>query len=333
MAKTRVFVSSTYYDLKHVRASLENFIDTLGYEPVLSEKGDIAFTPDAALEESCYREVGNADIFVLIIGGRYGSEAGAHGSASHKHAFFDRYDSVTKKEYSAALSSKIPIYILIERSVYAEYRTYLRNRDLKEITYAHVDSANIFLLIEEILSQPRNNPVHEFDRYQDIETWLKEQWSGYFKELLKQSSNRQQLLTLSAKIAELAEVNNTLKRYLEEVVSSVVPDKRESQNLIQEESKRLETAKQEIDLSLNAFMDFAARRLPARPSELMEMIRNAESSEALKVALIDRFGSNGHHIGHLICHDLLALRNVNEAREYMRLPPFKASKAGTENHE
>lgn len=53
MAKPRVFVSSTYYDLKHIRTSMELFIRSLGYEPILSEKGDIAFTPDKPLDESC----------------------------------------------------------------------------------------------------------------------------------------------------------------------------------------------------------------------------------------------------------------------------------------
>jgi hypothetical protein len=37
MAKPRVFISSTFYDLRHVRADLERFIKDMGYEPVLSE--------------------------------------------------------------------------------------------------------------------------------------------------------------------------------------------------------------------------------------------------------------------------------------------------------
>jgi hypothetical protein len=75
MAKPRVFISSTYYDLKYVRSSLELFVESLGFDPVLSERGDVAYAHDRPLDESCYREVQNCGIYVLIIGGRYGSEA------------------------------------------------------------------------------------------------------------------------------------------------------------------------------------------------------------------------------------------------------------------
>lgn len=39
MANLRVFVSSTFYDLHHVRNDLFNFLSSMGYEPVLHEKG------------------------------------------------------------------------------------------------------------------------------------------------------------------------------------------------------------------------------------------------------------------------------------------------------
>lgn len=34
MAKPRIFVSSTYYDLKHIRSSPENVIESSGYEDI-----------------------------------------------------------------------------------------------------------------------------------------------------------------------------------------------------------------------------------------------------------------------------------------------------------
>ena len=39
MAKPRVFISSTFYDLRQVRQDLDQFIMSLGYEPIRNEEG------------------------------------------------------------------------------------------------------------------------------------------------------------------------------------------------------------------------------------------------------------------------------------------------------
>ena len=43
MAKPRVFLSSTYYDLKHVRERIERFLANFGMEPVLFESDNVTF--------------------------------------------------------------------------------------------------------------------------------------------------------------------------------------------------------------------------------------------------------------------------------------------------
>ena len=53
MARPRVFISSTFYDLRHVRADLEAFIRDMGYDPVLHERGAVPYGSDQALEEYC----------------------------------------------------------------------------------------------------------------------------------------------------------------------------------------------------------------------------------------------------------------------------------------
>jgi hypothetical protein len=233
MAKPRVFISSTYYDLKHVRSSLEHFVESLGFECTLSERGNIPYASEVPLDESCYREVENVDMLVLLIGGRYGSEASA-GKTQGGKGFFDKYDSITKKEYETAVKRDIPVFIMIERSVYAEYLTFNHNRDTAGIKYAHVDSVNIFHLIDQILRQPTNNPVYQFDGHADIAAWLREQWAGLFRDLLARKS---QLMTLGAQINKVNEVNATLKRYLEQVIEKVNPD--QAERIIKEESQRL----------------------------------------------------------------------------------------------
>jgi hypothetical protein len=215
---------------------MDIFIESLGYETVLSEKGHIAYAPDMPLDQSCYKEISSTDIFVLIVGGRYGSET-SEGDRKKDKEFFDRYESVTKKEFEEANRRDVPTYILIENNVYSEYQTYLRNKKNESIAYAHVDSVNIFKFIEKILSLPRNNATKTFEKFSDIESWLREQWAGLFRELLQRMSEQKKFTELSHQVDGLKEINTTLKTYLESVMQVVSPDK--SNEIIKAEHKRL----------------------------------------------------------------------------------------------
>jgi hypothetical protein len=76
MAKApAVMVSSTFYNLRQIRTALARFIeDELGYRSLLSEYNSFPVDPDADTIENCWRRVEqDADILVLVIGGRYGS--------------------------------------------------------------------------------------------------------------------------------------------------------------------------------------------------------------------------------------------------------------------
>lgn len=50
MAVPRVFLSSTFFDLKQVRNNIGDFIKGLGYEPVMHEKSSVAYTYTTPLE-------------------------------------------------------------------------------------------------------------------------------------------------------------------------------------------------------------------------------------------------------------------------------------------
>ncbi|MGC3966097.1 MAG: DUF4062 domain-containing protein [Pirellulales bacterium] len=321
MAKPRVFVSSTYYDLKHIRSSLDLFIESLGYEPILSEKGDIAYSPDTPLDESCYREATTADIFVLIIGGRYGSEASGPDKKANRD-FNERYESITKKEYDTASVNNTPIYILIESSVYAEYRTYQRNKDLEKVNYAHVDSANVFRLIEEILAKPRNNPVHTFERFADIETWLRDQWAGLFRELLKCKSDQKQLAALTAQVENLSAVGETLKRYSEAILSGT--SKEDSTKLIEDEEKRLEEKRINEEFEANPWTMFVHDITNIDAAQFKELIVKARSTDEF-VALITQKAGNRDFTESLRMNlsEHHSVRLLNRLRDVLKLPPFQ----------
>jgi len=324
MARPRVFVSSTYYDLKHVRASLDLFIDSLGFDPVLSEKGDIAYAPDRPLDESCYREAETADIFVLLVGGRYGSEASGPDRKTPL-TFFQRYESITKKEYESASARDIPIYILVEKGVHSEYQTFLRNKSNTDIKYAHVDSVNVFVLLDEILSRPRNNPVHTFEKLEDIQGWLREQWAGLFRELLRRQSQQQQLAGLTLQIAELKEVNETLKTYLEAVMKGA--GREETSKLIASEEQRLEEVRRQEQLRANPFARYAEKDLQL-PFDVF--YRAVATSNNLDEFLRAVTGGVSHRDASASIRSTLrasrhARHDLNEARAVVGMPHFFSS--------
>jgi len=323
VAKPRIFVSSTYYDLKHIRASLELFITSLGFEPILSEKGDITFTPDRPLDESCYREAKNSDIYVLIIGGRYGSEVSRGKKRGETKSFYERYDSITKEEYKAAATENIPIYILIEKSVYSEYQTYLKNKDRNDIVYAHADSVNIFKLIEEILAQKQNNPVQTFERHSDIESWLREQWSGLFREMLRTRLTQSQIGSLATQVAELSEVNHTLRIYLEKLLSKTDP-KGDSKRLITNESRRLSTALMKRKISKNRLGEYLTQRFPIGEDRILDILHATPSFARFLTKLSDAPMDTSQKVGLLNLQKFPeAERDYEELREIAGLPALR----------
>jgi hypothetical protein len=104
--KPHVFVSSTFYDLKQVRDDIRQFLDALGYQALLSEYSSFPVDPSRTAVENCREQVEReADIFVLVVGTRYGEID----KASLK--------SVTNLEYLAARAKRIPIYAFIDKTL------------------------------------------------------------------------------------------------------------------------------------------------------------------------------------------------------------------------
>lgn len=321
MARPRVFVSSTYYDLKHLRSSIENFIEQLGYEPVLSEKDSIAYLPDAPLDESCYREAKSCDLFVLIIGGRYGSPASDHKKKLLKDDFYQRYESITKREYESAVEREIPTYILIDAAVDAEYQTFLKNKDNKTIKYAHVDSVNIFYFIESIRDRQRNNPVKLFSKYSEIEAWLREQWAGTFRELIHRLSNNSRIQEIDSKVADLSETAETLKRYLEQVVARVSPKEDEALAIIQAENKRLMQAKLDAEFKSFRYIHHLVENHRKEISLVRAGLQNSKSYLEFISKLFKPGNDPVKKVPGCVGSEK-AFEEINAARRYLELPPF-----------
>ena len=118
MATPKIFVSSTCYDLKEIRDNLYEFIDSLGYTPVFSDKNDVFYHPDLHTHDACIKEIENCQIFILIVGGRFGGK--------YK---FDTSKSIVNAEYTAAKELNLPIFTFVKDDVYANHLVYEKNKD------------------------------------------------------------------------------------------------------------------------------------------------------------------------------------------------------------
>jgi hypothetical protein len=168
MNQLRVFVSSTCYDLSQVRADLYDFINGLGFHPVLSEYSTFPIDPDNDTIDNCIQNVETADILILIIGGRYGSvvESGK---------------SITNTEYLYATKKGIPIYVFIYKQLVSLLPIWKLNPSANFSTV--VDSIKVFDFVEQVRDKNKRW-CFEFEKVQDIIPVLKIQCSHLFKSSL-----------------------------------------------------------------------------------------------------------------------------------------------------
>lgn len=174
MARPRVFVSSTFYDLKYARAELDGFIREMGFDPVLNEHGHIPYGSKETLEKYCHSEISKVHILVSIVGGRFGTKA-------HDTEF-----SISHAELSTAIKLGKQVYVFVENSALSEYQTYLKNKGVPGIQYTHVDNSKVYEFLEGIYALSFNNQIAGFDNIEFITRYLKEQWAGLFEQHLEQ---------------------------------------------------------------------------------------------------------------------------------------------------
>ena len=204
MAKPRVFVSSTFFDLRQIREDLDRFITGIGYETVLFEEGDIPYGQDRPPEGYVHREIELCDMLVCVIGGRYGSESQEQPGSS-----------ITQLELKTALENQVQVFIFVEHNVNSEYETYLLNKGNPEIKYRFVSDRRVYEFIESVQNLPRNNPIAHFQTAVDIIDFLKNQWAGLFQRFLEDQKRLQEMKALE-EMKAVAGTLDELVRFLTE---------------------------------------------------------------------------------------------------------------------
>ncbi|SEC74658.1 protein of unknown function [Pseudomonas marginalis] len=210
MAKPRIFVSSTCFDLGVIRSELRPFIVNMGYEPIMSDYADILYDPRSHTHESCIREVPSCDVLLLVLGQRFGGvatpsalegfdfEALAKGSSS-SGVLSDRTNlSITQLEVLKAVEHAIPIYAFVDEKVYHDHLVYEKNKHnatiIDQIKFPSIQKDEtakyIFEFINYLTHRVQNNSITPFARLDDIKSHLVSQWSLLFQRLLSENRTR-----------------------------------------------------------------------------------------------------------------------------------------------
>ena len=159
-SKTTLFISSTCYDLSQVRTDLRDFAESIGMEPILSDFDSFPINPNESTLSNCLGNVRNrTDIFVLVVGGRYGS-------------IVDTGKSITNLEYFEAKAKRIPKYIFIKDEILALLPIWKANPDADYSSV--VDNSSLFKFIVD-LRESGDIWVFPFSNAQNIIGTLRKQ--------------------------------------------------------------------------------------------------------------------------------------------------------------
>lgn len=267
LMKPRIFISSTFYDLKYIREDLANFVRAHDYEPVLFEDGDIGYTPGKELDKSCYESMKSCDMVILIVGGEYGSAA-----TGEKKNDFEEYISITRKEFRAAVDSGIPVYAMIDKNVSTEYGIYEENYteieiERKNIKFKTTKNINVFRFIKEIKGIVEI-PVQEFTKASEIKEFIAKQWSDMFKNYLVSLRKKKEAEDIGATISDLNTIVSEMKVMLNAIGQKVIAEDKtvRMEQVLTEQSR----------VKMEKFANSLARYITCTPMEEMT------SDEAVK---------------------------------------------------
>lgn len=159
---TTLFISSTCYDLSQVRVDLADFARTMGLEPIMSESDSFPINPDEDTVTNCLNIVKTkADIFLLVVGGRYGS-------------INDTGKSITNLEFLEASARGIPKYVFIKKDILTLLPIWKSNPQA-DFSSA-VDTPKLFEFVAN-LRESGDLWVFPFDTAQDIAQTMRKQLS------------------------------------------------------------------------------------------------------------------------------------------------------------
>lgn len=173
-----IFISSTEYNLRDLRAELASFLAETGYKPILSSaEGFPDSSPNLEPWESCIPVLQSSFVMILIVDGRYGK---ALPWPNYDEVMESRSVSPTHGEFLYSHAASKRMFVFIRTEVLVHYQTYLNaiekhgkvesKKILKDILPKHID----FETLEFINEIKNKRPVSWITQFNDITDIKKE---------------------------------------------------------------------------------------------------------------------------------------------------------------
>jgi len=170
----KIFISSTAYDLIDVRAELRHVIPALGFVALAHEDPGFPKPLGIHSHDVCLEAVGKCDIFLLIVGGRYGNVY-----AGSNSDYIGNNWSITRCEADTAYKAGKGFIIYVRDNVWHERKSYndflKKGNHPKKFNCSYVDNCEIFEFLNEVNHRGEGNWIEAFNN----SVQLKEHLTGW----------------------------------------------------------------------------------------------------------------------------------------------------------
>jgi len=185
-----IFISSTDYNLKDLRAELASFLTETGYKPILSSaEGFPDSSPNLEPWESCIPVLQNSFVMILIVDGRYGKSLPW---PNYEDVMEGRSVSPTHGEFLYSHATSKRMFVFIRTEVLAHYQTYLNaiekhgkaesKKILDDILPKHINFQTLEF-INEIKNKRPVSWITQFDDITDIKKEVKKKLLNQLSEI------------------------------------------------------------------------------------------------------------------------------------------------------
>jgi len=162
--RLQVFVSSTCYELRDLRAAVKSWLEKLGLTPLLSDEGGFPHEDGMPPYATCLKALEECPLVIGVIDRQYGSCFDDWGPYSQYRGL-----SPTHAELRHALDSNKRVLLFVHDEIWTFYEVWRKNRDAFKTSSPKGLEESTLLMLQEFKTR---NPAPWMERFSDVAALL-----------------------------------------------------------------------------------------------------------------------------------------------------------------